>query len=195
VVFGRLTVAETLLQFQTPVQGPDGTLYRVRACGSPTADGIWQGWLEFTPLGEDEAIRSGRETTQPNRTDTVYWATGLSPVYLEGALRRALEGRIRAPVAEVEPPHFDGPEQPIVPATTPEAGAHAVLDPFSVFQKGEVMLRKQLRALSSWHLVNIIIEYELSDEPAAVLNQLPQGALIETIVNGVRDEVGAGPSL
>ena len=36
------------------------------------------------------AVRSGRETTQPNRQDTAYWATGLTPVYLEGALGRAL---------------------------------------------------------------------------------------------------------
>ena len=35
-------------------------------------------------------VQSPRETTQPNLTDLNYWATGLTPVYLEGALARAL---------------------------------------------------------------------------------------------------------
>src|SRR2546425_4109185 len=35
-------------------------------------------------------VRTAPETTQPNRTCTVYWSTGLTPVYLEGALERAL---------------------------------------------------------------------------------------------------------
>ena len=37
-----------------------------------------------------ETLRSFRETTQPNLTDLRYWATGLTPVYLEGALERIL---------------------------------------------------------------------------------------------------------
>ena len=34
-----------------------------------------------------------RETTQPNLRALEYWATGLTPAYLEGALDRALEAR------------------------------------------------------------------------------------------------------
>ena len=38
-----------------------------------------------------ELIVTERETTQPNHTDVVYWATGLGQIYLEGALTRALD--------------------------------------------------------------------------------------------------------
>lgn len=56
-------------------------------------DGLWEGWVEFEPVHGGPSVSTGRETTQPNRKDTVYWATGLTPVYLEGALIRALDGR------------------------------------------------------------------------------------------------------
>lgn len=88
-------MAETLMQFQTPVSAPDRTVYIARACGAPMEDGLWEGWIEFDPLGGGDTIESPRETTQPNRTDTVYWATGLTAVFLEGALRRALDRAMR----------------------------------------------------------------------------------------------------
>ena len=78
------------MQFTEPVVA-DGIAYTARACGAPMADGSWEGWLEFTPLDGDPVLRSSRETTQPNRGDAIYWATGLTPVYLEGALQRALQ--------------------------------------------------------------------------------------------------------
>src|SRR5438128_2366912 len=83
-------MSETLLQFASPVVAPDGRLYRASACGGERPGGTWHGWVEFIPVDGGEPLCSERETTQPNRTDTLYWATGLEPVYLEGALRRAL---------------------------------------------------------------------------------------------------------
>ena len=61
-----------------------------------------------------------------------------------------------------------------------------MLDPFSVFEKGEVLLRKELGALSPWHLVNIIRAYRLSAEPDDVLNRMPGAALADIIVDQVR---------
>ena len=83
-------MAEVLVQFTEPIVA-DGVAYRADACGAPTSDGLWQGWIEFTPTSGGPSIRSRRETTQPNRVDAVYWATGLTPIYLEGALQRTLE--------------------------------------------------------------------------------------------------------
>jgi hypothetical protein len=37
--------------------------------------------------------RSPVETTQPNREALAYWASGIEPVYLEGALERAIASR------------------------------------------------------------------------------------------------------
>ena len=86
--------------------------YHAHACGSEMPDGMWHGWLEFVPLDGAAAIRSGRETTQPNRTDLMYWSTGLTLVYLEGALQRALKPVVVRTVTRGEPV-FDGPA-PIV---------------------------------------------------------------------------------
>ena len=182
-------MAETLLQYQHTVSGPDGTVYEARACGSPMPGGTWQGWIEFVPLDGGKPLRSGRETTQPNRADTAYWASGVSPVYLEGALRRALSGPTEIVIEETPPPMFDGP----APATTvvTQPGTSAVLDPFSVYEKGEPLLRKQLAALSSWHLVNIITAYELSDLNATTLGTMSAAALIDIILTGVRKEITA----
>lgn len=183
-------MAETLLQFQTAVTAPDDRAYTARACGGPMSGGTWEGWLEFDPLDGGAPVRSQRETTQPNRADTEYWASGLTPVYLEGSLRRALTGPIRVPTIQVRRPAFDGPAPPTTAAPASDGAVpHGVLDPFSVYRNGEDQLRRQLRALSSWHLVNIVREHELSGMPADALKAASQATLIELIVSGVREEI------
>jgi len=177
-------VAEVLLEFPEAVTSPDGKNYTARACGSEMPDGMWQGWIEFVPLGDAEPVRSARETTQPNRRDTEYWATGLTYVYLEGSLRRALKPLVRPLAPEIAPPHFDGPART---AGAPPPATESVLDPFSVYRKGEALLRRQLSALAGWHLVNIISRYGLSDEDPALLNGQEPARLVEIIIDGVRN--------
>ena len=78
-------------EFGTGVRDTDGHLYKARAFGRERTNGTWIGWLEFSPRGTGGIVRrSPIETTQSNRRALVYWATGLEPVYLEGALARAL---------------------------------------------------------------------------------------------------------
>ena len=185
-------MGETLLTFDAPVRGRDGKMYEARACGRPMNGGLWQGWIEFVPVHGGAPIRSPRETTQPNRMDTEYWATGLTEVYLEGALQRALDTPVVVPTLPPQPSIFKEP----APYTTAavEGPASSVLDPFSVYEKGESLLRKQLSALAPWHLANIALEYRLTDEPAEQLNRLPAQALIELIVRGVRERLAASPN-
>jgi hypothetical protein len=64
--------------------------YRPRAYGDPRADGTWDGWLVFFPLDGGPAVATDRETTQATFEALTVWAAGLTPVYLEGALARAL---------------------------------------------------------------------------------------------------------
>jgi len=183
-------MAETLVEFQGPVTGSDGSIYFARAVGAevPGAGANWHGWIEFTPADGGEPLCSPRETTQPNRTDVEYWATGLTNVYLQGALDRALPRLPKSPPPPLSPPAFDAPGRPSI-AVPVEENVTSVMDPFSVYQKGEAMLRRQLGALSAWHLVNIILDYKLSDESRAVLSRTPASRLIDTIVNGVQDAV------
>ena len=73
------------------VRGPDGTTYEASVYGAQRADGTWEGWIEFNPLDRSRPrVRTEQETSQPDRAAVVYWAGGLQPVYLEGALERAL---------------------------------------------------------------------------------------------------------
>jgi hypothetical protein len=182
-------MAETLWQYPTPVTAPDGVLYRARACGAMMDGGNWQGWIEFDPVGGGEPIRSPRETTQPNHKDAEYWATGLTNIYLEGALSRALHPLVVAAPRPFDSPKFDGPAPAPVVERGDHVAAHSVMDPFSVFEAGEAVLRRQLHALSAWHLVNIAREYELTSEDQATLNAMPAEALIDAIVAGVKAEV------
>ena len=72
-----------------PIMVTTGRSYRPRAYGSQQLDGAWGGWLVFFPPDRG-SIASDRETTQSTFEALTVWAAGLTPVYLEGALARAL---------------------------------------------------------------------------------------------------------
>lgn len=180
-------MAEVLVEFTDPIDSEDGTRYIARACGGPSDSGRWHGWIEFIPTTGGEVIRSGRETTQPNRQDALYWATGLTAVFLEGALHRALRPLERAPREPEPQPAFDGPAPEPSP---PPAPADAVMNPFSVFRRGEATLRSQLGALAEWHLVNIVRAYALSDLSTAALSRMTAVELVDLIVAEVRAREG-----
>ncbi|HKF69229.1 MAG TPA: hypothetical protein VKB36_21940 [Vicinamibacterales bacterium] len=174
-------MAEVLVRFTHPIR--DGVdVYHAQACGAPMSDGRWTAWIEFISIDGRRPLRSPRETTQRNRIDAEYWATGLSPVYLDGALQRAQSPPVRNRTENVEPV-FSEPAPDFADDDGPPP-VDAVLDPVSAYQTGEWQLRQQLRYLSSWHLVKIIRAHGFSDEQDAVLKLLPPAALIERIVSG-----------
>jgi hypothetical protein len=68
-----------------------GVTYTAHIFGEERPDGTWIGWLEFRPVDDrGYALRTGRETSQPNREAVEYWALGLEPIYLDGALTRSV---------------------------------------------------------------------------------------------------------
>ena len=76
-----------------------GIRYRPRAYGDPQPDGTWDGWVVFSPVGGGTAIAPpGPESTQSTVAALAVWAAGLTPVYLEGALARALRTAQQAPL-------------------------------------------------------------------------------------------------
>jgi hypothetical protein len=175
-------MAEVVFQIPEPVV-VDGRAYTAQVCGRP-ADVVWEGWIEFEST-DGAVLRTARETTQPDRAALVYWATGLSATYLEGAFSRALHPSVvRAPEA-IARPHFDEPA-PTVTTSDRTAGApvHPVLDPFSVAEKGESLLRQELSALHAWRLRDIVRAYELADA-SVDLEPLTHAELIEFIVSSV----------
>lgn len=173
--------AETLVEYPSSLVGSDGKLYLARACGRARPDGLWEGWIEFEREDGEVAVRTTRETTQPNRTDLAYWASGLTAVYLEGAFRRATEGPPVVVVQEPEPPAFDGP--------APHA-VDAVLDPFTAFKSGEDALRARLNALATWHLRNIVLAYAITND-GPELDTMTKRQLVERIVTAARRRAAA----
>jgi hypothetical protein len=83
-------MAEVIQQYTPQFIDGTGAAYSVQACGEEVAGGNWEGWLEFRPVDETgTARRTGRETTQPDRSALQYWASGLEPLYFDGAFARA----------------------------------------------------------------------------------------------------------
>jgi len=83
-------MAELIQRYETTLEDGAGAIYEASAHGAPRADGTWEGWIEFRPAaGYGLPLRTERETSQPNREALAYWATGLEPIYLEGAFARA----------------------------------------------------------------------------------------------------------
>jgi hypothetical protein len=192
---GGVTMAEVVVQFDSPVKEENGRTYSARVCGREAEDGLWHGWIEFDPADGSPVLRTLRETTQPNHKDLEYWATGLTAAYLEGALERAKDPEtpdLRPPSVPARPA-FDRPA-PSVGETDPSshAGAgrpKALLDPFKVYAQGEDLLRDELAALDEGHLRNIVRAHELVDEAELDLQSLSRQALAEMIVSAVRRRV------
>ena len=160
-------MAEVLVAFDKPVADESGA-YRARAIGRRADDGMWEGWLEFDPI---DPLGSGAETIvgpvesrQPERDHLVYWATGLTPVYLEGALHRARRPIVvRTRVVEEPASDEPAPRAVTVPVPARVLRREAILDPFEVAgQSGIDVLDQELRALNRPRLLNIISEFDLN---------------------------------
>jgi hypothetical protein len=87
-------MADFIHEHSAVIDGEDGRRYHARVYAGRRRDGTWSAWLEFAPADGNAAtteLRTAQETSQPDRRAVEYWAGGLEPVYLEGALRRALD--------------------------------------------------------------------------------------------------------
>jgi hypothetical protein len=188
-------VSIVLVKYDESISAQDGRRYFAQAAGRERDDGLWEGWLEFIPSDENAAdLASDRETTQPNRTNVEYWAEGLTRVYLEGALQRALSIAESQPArreSETEPALFDGPSTRQRDSVGAErvVQRHPILDPYSVYMQGEDILRNELSALSRAHVESIVAAYGFSpNESPADLSRTSEQRLIDVIVDGVRSK-------
>jgi hypothetical protein len=155
-------MAEVLRSFDTPITHASGS-YHARVVGRLAEDGMWEGWLEFVPIeqGGTELAVSPVESRQPERAYLEYWAQGLTPVYAEGALDRALHPVVvRTRVTPA--PLSTRPAPPPVTTTTAYAGPEPVLDPFEVGDRNLDILRQELHALDRPRLLNIIAAFDLN---------------------------------
>lgn len=81
---------QLIQQYAQQLADQRGVAYAVYVFGELRADRKWEGWIEFHPADSAHTtLRTERETTQPDRAALEYWASGLEPLYFEGALARA----------------------------------------------------------------------------------------------------------
>jgi hypothetical protein len=175
-------MAEVLASFTTPVTDEFGSYYP-RAVGRLAPDNMWEGWIEFVPAdGGSDVLVTPVESRQPERQHLVYWAQGLSQVYMEGALNRARNPvTVRVPV--VEDPISDQPaaRRVVVERVIPKP--EPVLDPFEIGARNIDILRQELTALNRPRLLNIISAFDLARD--VDVTQMTDGQLAGFIVAGV----------
>ena len=168
-------MAEVLRTFDTPLHTGDGA-YRARVIGRHAADGMWEGWLEFVPeSGPATPIVTAVESRQPEREHLVYWASGLSTVYAEGALARALRPlTVRTRI--VETPVSQAPAR------------HPVLDPFDIGSRNLDILEQELGALDRPRLLDIVANWRLNSG-GVDLTELSDRQLVQLIVAAVESRL------
>jgi hypothetical protein len=184
-------MAHVVAVFDSSLALQDGRIYTAQACGRQRDDGRWEGWLEFVPDDPSVVLRTARETTQRNLPDLEHWASTLTPVYLQGALERALTPTSLVVAEPAAPPVYDEPAPGrIVPAVYDEPAPRGpvvtpMLDPFAEFPRGEEDLARHLATLSPQHLRAIIVENNLAD-PTVDLDALTVPELVGWIIGAVR---------
>jgi hypothetical protein len=78
---------ELIHSFSASITDESGRAWRAHAFGRPSAN-LWLGWIAFTDAA-GVTIETDVETSQPDRKALEYWATGVEPIYLDGAFARA----------------------------------------------------------------------------------------------------------
>jgi hypothetical protein len=84
----RVEMFEIIHSISDSYRSSDGRPFQVQVRGAQSGH-VWYGWLAFLPLDDGPVLETDRETTQPNRDALGYWASGLEPLYLDGAFERA----------------------------------------------------------------------------------------------------------
>ena len=155
-------MAEVLASYDAPVADRLGS-YRARVVGRAAEDGMWEGWFEFLPAdGDGEVLVGAVESRQPNRRDLAYWASGLTPVFVEGALHRA-RSPLTVRVRTIELPASDHPaEKAVAVEHVVPPGPEPVLDPFEIGERSLDILRQELTALNRPRLLNIVAAHSLN---------------------------------
>jgi hypothetical protein len=181
-------LAEILRVFDEPIGHSSGT-FHARVVGRRADDQMWEAWLEFVPIDPPggEAVITSVESRQPAEDYLEYWAQGLTVVYAEGALDRALHPIIVRPRV-VETPVSTRPASRFVETPPLVRGSEPVLDPFGIGSRSLDILSQELHALNRPRLLNIIVAYKLNPI-AADLRSMTDNQLIGFIVAAVETQL------
>ena len=97
-------MTDVLHAFRDPIEDRRGAFHG-RVVGRRAGDGTWAGWLEFAPANDaGSPLVTEVESHQQTHMQLLRWATGLTPVYAEGALHRAHASTPASEAPQVPPP-------------------------------------------------------------------------------------------
>ena len=183
---GWVAMAEVFASFAAPVTDEFGSYYP-RAVGRLAPDNMWEGWIEFVPAdGGTDVLVTPIESRQPERQHLAYWATGLSQVYMEGALHRARNPvTVRVPI--IDEPVSDQPASRRVVVERVIPKPEPVLDPFEIGARNIDILRQELTALNRPRLLNIISAFDLAGD--VDMTRMTDAQLIAFIVAAVETRI------
>jgi hypothetical protein len=168
---------EIIADLETTVVSPQTGEYYLQVVAEQLPSGLWEGWLEFVPLADDQdVLLTDTETTQSSREDVERWSATLTPVYVQGAFARA--ARVSG-------------ERSLVRRYNTTIGG-VPFDPFEMRQlEGKERMRVRLHALTRAELLALIGEYDLN--PAAKsLVRLSNSQLVTFIVTAVEVQSARG---
>jgi hypothetical protein len=176
-------VSEIVNHLPYTVTDTHGREYYVSVAGNRRADGEWEGWLEFVPLDESDALITPTETTQANRVALQHWAEVLTETYVQGAFARAVSTAAARTQPRVVARRVD--QAAIV------AGTVDLPDPFRLFAEGRETMRARLNAWPRATLLNIITASTLNPAGKS-LAWLSDQQLVTFILTAVEAQLSAG---
>lgn len=166
---------ERLLQeFERPITDTAGMLYRVFLYGRSRPGDTWQGWLVFERTTDGRRFATDVETTQSNAEAILYWATGLTDAYFDGALARAQNPRPHDASAIAVPP-------PVVSSDTEThrrrlaALERDVLDCFARYRTRRLLTQSLLAELPHAHADVVRALEDLEKQGGLLTRQTEEG--------------------
>ena len=166
-----LLVPEIIADLQTTVISPQTGEHYVQVVAEQLPGGLWEAWLEFVPIADDQAVLlTDTETTQSSREDLERWSAALTSVYVEGAFARATRA---------------GGQRSLVRAYDTTIDSRTTSDPFEMLRRaGRNGLRVRLGGLTRSEMLAIIRQHDLNPG-AKSLARLSDSQLVTFIVTAV----------
>jgi len=176
-------MAEIIVHVPYKIADVQGREYYVSVAGNRRADGEWEGWLEYVPLDESDALITPTETTQTNRAALQHWAEVLSETYVQGAFARAVTATAAAAGARLVAARVD--------RAAAVAASVDLPDPFQLITEGREAMRARLNAWPRTILLNIIAASNLNPAGKS-LAWLSDRQLVTFILTAVEAQLSAG---
>ena len=142
----------------------DEETYRILVYGRCRPSDIWQGWLVFERVSDGRRFDTEVETTQPTAEAVLYWGSGLTDVYLDGALERAKRK------------HRDAVAGVVLPAR-PELGSleRAVLTCFKLHHQTRLLTNVVFDEIGRSHVQVLRALEELEQQEGLLVRRTEEG--------------------